>query len=361
MASGRDFTVDLARGLACVLMVQTHAFDGWVRSDLRGDPLFGLTRWLGSFPLPGFLLLAGVSVALRLNGARRRGELGVRVRSDLVRRALAIVAAGYTVSVAWALLDGGASLDTLLRADVLHVIGLSLLLVAGLMSFGRDGQVNVERLSRTSLVATGLLSAIAPLSSRMTQGLSGPLRYLVAPFSEVRGVTVMPVLPLAAWTTLGVAIGLWLFGAHGADVQAPASRRRIDMVGAMGLVAMLLGSYVTAVTSAYLHEPLSRTSFALWPNIVEGAGRGLCLLWCGGWLAARLPARAQRALSALGVASLWVYVAHVPFAYGRLAGPLRASLSLGAALQWVLVLLLGCSMVALVRARWRAADHRRAT
>lgn len=344
----RDPSVDLARGVACVLMIQTHAFHGWVAPALQDNAGFRFTRWLGSFPLPTFLLLAGVSLALRVTKSVSAGEVASVVRIELARRALGVVALGYATNLLWALINGGASWDGLLRADVLHAIGFSLLLMASLVVGTADGTIDVARLRRRALVVALSVSVLCPFITRATSDLSGPWRYVVAPFSEVSGLTVMPVVPLTAWCALGVVLGLWL----NADVTMRT--RRHTPLCVLGALSVVLGAEATAMTSAYLQTPLSRASFAVWPNLWEGAGRGLCLLWLGTWLTRHLPLRAQRVLAGFGSASLVVYVAHVPFCYGRLAGPLRGSLSLSEAAPWVLLLMLGSYGVVLARAWMKA-------
>lgn len=353
MAQPRDLSVDLARGLACLLMVQTHAFHGWVAAVFHAEPWFALTRWLGAFPLPGFLLFSGVSVALRVRSGIGAGESAGHLRRALGRRALWVVALGYATNVLWALLDGAVSWRRVMHADVLHAIGLSLLVVALLIVPTTDGRIAWRRLRMMATWSTLAIAVASPFVTRLTRDLDGGWRYLVAPWSEVRGVTAMPLLPLGAWCGLGVVLGLWLTDAPDPTVR----QRRITTVGLVGALSLVLGNAATAATTTWLDEPLSRASLALWPNLVEGAGRGLCLLWGGAWLSRWSPPRVQRVLARYGVASLWIYVVHVPFCYGRLAGPLRAKLSLQSALPLVLVLIVVSYGVALVQRRMLAARH----
>src|SRR5689334_24997676 len=56
--------IDWMRGLACVLMFQTHCYDSWLNAESRQTPLFAWSRLGGTLPAPLFLFLAGISVAL---------------------------------------------------------------------------------------------------------------------------------------------------------------------------------------------------------------------------------------------------------------------------------------------------------
>jgi hypothetical protein len=67
------------------------------------------------------------------------------------------------------------------------------------------------------------------------------------------------------------------------------------------------------------------------PNVLDLAGRGLLVLAVGAGLSLVLPDRLRAAVIRLGQGSLVAYVVHVPFCYGRLAGPLLGSCDMAAA------------------------------
>src|SRR2546425_9886528 len=55
--------IDWMRGLACVLMFQTHCYDSWLSPAARQSKLFMYSQIGGTFPAPLFLFLAGISFA----------------------------------------------------------------------------------------------------------------------------------------------------------------------------------------------------------------------------------------------------------------------------------------------------------
>src|SRR3954468_20009937 len=71
------------RGLAAVIMLQGHVFDGWVRAQDRTSEWFWLSQFLGGLPAPIFLFLVGTSLALVLDRMRAKGasigQLAMRV------------------------------------------------------------------------------------------------------------------------------------------------------------------------------------------------------------------------------------------------------------------------------------------
>ncbi|MFZ2011890.1 MAG: acyltransferase family protein, partial [Candidatus Sulfotelmatobacter sp.] len=56
--------IDWMRGLACVLMFQTHCYDSWLSPGARQSRFFMYSQLGGTFPAPLFLFLAGISFAL---------------------------------------------------------------------------------------------------------------------------------------------------------------------------------------------------------------------------------------------------------------------------------------------------------
>src|ERR1035438_6509656 len=63
-AASRLAWIDWMRGLACVLMFQTHCYDAWLGGDARNTSFLKTSQLLGTLPAPLFLFLAGISFAL---------------------------------------------------------------------------------------------------------------------------------------------------------------------------------------------------------------------------------------------------------------------------------------------------------
>src|SRR5262252_4718734 len=66
--------IDWMRGLACVLMFQTHCYDSWLSPAARKSS--SLIKWSqlgGTLPAPLFIFLAGVSFALVTERLREKG------------------------------------------------------------------------------------------------------------------------------------------------------------------------------------------------------------------------------------------------------------------------------------------------
>ena len=100
-----------------------------------------------------------------------------------------------------------------------------------------------------------------------------------------------------------------------------------------------LGHWTTFALLERLGGSLSRAHLAVIPNVIDGAGRGLFVLGAAAYIGIKLPRRVQLHLMRLGRATLIAYIFHIPFCYGRLAGPLKGNLDMPTATGCVVVLM----------------------
>ena len=119
------------RGLACVLMFQTHCYDAWLGGNARKTSFLKGSQLLGTLPAPLFLFLAGVSFALVTDKLIRKRLTPAEITRTMLRRSAEIFAFGLLFRlqeflIAW----GWAPWSDLLRVDVLNIIGLSMILMA---------------------------------------------------------------------------------------------------------------------------------------------------------------------------------------------------------------------------------------
>src|ERR1035438_924089 len=119
------------RGLACVLMFQTHCYDAWLGGDARNTNFLKGSQLLGTLPAPMFLFLAGVSFALVTDKLLRKNLSTAEITRTMFVRGSEILAFGLLFRlqefvIAW----GWAPWSDLLRVDVLNIIGLSMILMA---------------------------------------------------------------------------------------------------------------------------------------------------------------------------------------------------------------------------------------
>jgi len=76
------------RGLACVVMFQTHCYDSWLGGAAREGNFIRWSQLGGTLPAPLFLFLAGISSALLTDRMRQKGTPpGTIARTTILRGA----------------------------------------------------------------------------------------------------------------------------------------------------------------------------------------------------------------------------------------------------------------------------------
>ncbi|MHB8420304.1 MAG: heparan-alpha-glucosaminide N-acetyltransferase domain-containing protein [Myxococcales bacterium] len=190
--SSRILAFDWLRGLSVLVMVQTHAL-ALLRPELRAGPLFDRIQALDGLVAPSFTFAAGFSIALVQVRGARAGQRARRVRRT-ARRILEVLFMACVVNWMW--FPVFREPVWLLRLDILHCIGLSLLLALPLLALlaPRPRAIPWVTLG-LALLAFGL----APLA----EAARGPLAHFV----NVSSGSLFPLLPWAGYVYLGATVG----------------------------------------------------------------------------------------------------------------------------------------------------------
>ena len=167
------------RGLAVLVMIEAHVIDSWTRLDARHTWQFMWAMILGGFGAPLFLYLAGLSVALSAGSRlRRTGDAAAAARS-VMRRGLWVFGLAFLFRVqAWVL--GLGSPQTLLKVDILNIMGPSIVAAAALWGACRTERSRVAAFS-VAAVAVALFTPVVrhtPLLDRWPEALVAYLRPL---------------------------------------------------------------------------------------------------------------------------------------------------------------------------------------
>jgi uncharacterized membrane protein len=308
------------RGLACVLMFQTHCYDSWLGGDARKTTFFMWSQLGGTLPAPLFLFLAGISFALVTGKLQQKGMPAGRIAGKTIRRGGEIFALGLLFRlqeylIAW----GWAPWSDLLRVDVLNMIGLSMVLMGVLcwMVFRFYTGTRVRLAMAAAGASAGIvISLLTPLlwTSWRPRWLPWPLE------SYINGVHnlgqpqpwLFPIFPWAAFALMGLTVGYFLLS----DWARERGVAAFAVVGGAGVALIYGARWLDArPLQLYAHYDFWHTS----PNFFL-IRVGLLLLimagayaWCR-WGAGRW---GFSPLVQLGQTSLLVYWVHIEFVYGR--------------------------------------------
>jgi uncharacterized membrane protein len=329
--------LDRLRGVAVLIMIEAHVLDAWTRPADRGEPLYHQAIALGGYGAPLFLFLAGVAISLAA-GARIRAHDATPVARRMARRGWQILGLGFLFRLQALIVSGGDPLFTLLKVDILNVMGVSILLAAGLWRLGGS------MAARMALIAGGAM-ALAWLTpwvyaAPWLSSLPDPLEWYVRPHA---GRTSFAIFPWSGFLLAGVVVGYVL------DLQTSRGRALRTLCGAallgIGLAALSLFVSRRVVYGAGAESWTSSTAFFVLRLGVLVAAIPAAWLWTRAW-GGRL---AWTPLNELGTASLFVYWIHVELVYGSPSLPLHQNLTLPVAVIGYLAMV--GLMLALLRVR----------
>jgi len=312
--------IDWMRGLACVLMFQTHCYDAWLSPEARkSSSLIIWSQLGGTLPAPLFVFLAGVSFALVTERLREKGVARGAVAKQTILRGAEIFGLGLLFRVQeFALGYPWSPWTDLLRVDVLNILGLSMMLMGVLCWGAGEGVVATARLR--TLVAALLVAAVVAMATPPLWTTFRP-KFLPWPLeSYINGVHVFdkpqawlfPLFPWSAFAFAGLAAGFYLFSDFAKRKQGLA----FALLGATGVLAGLL-SLLFDSSRVHLYAVYdywhSNPDFFLMRCGVLLVILFLVYVWCR-W------GFAQKGFSPviqLGNTSLMVYWVHIEFVYGR--------------------------------------------
>jgi uncharacterized membrane protein len=351
--------IDWMRGLACVLMFQTHCYDSWLSPEARRSPLFVWSQLGGTLPAPLFIFLSGVSFALVTERLREKGAARNGIAKTTILRGAEIFGLGVLFRIQeYALGYPWSPRTDLFRVDVLNILGLSMMLMGVLCWFTAAVRAteNVSRLRVRGLLA-GLMTATAVALLTPPLWTTYRPKFLAWPIeSYINGVHVFdkpqawlfPLFPWSAFAFAGLAVGFFLF--------TDFAKRKPDLA-----FVALGGAGVAAAVASVVLDSVHVRLYAVYDY--WHSHPAFFLMRCGillfilfvvySWCRWGFAQKGFSPIIQLGKTSLLVYWVHIEFVYGRFSilpkgkcGGLKATAGLIA----IFLAMLGLS---LLRTRWK--------
>ncbi|MGB7028985.1 MAG: heparan-alpha-glucosaminide N-acetyltransferase domain-containing protein [Candidatus Acidiferrum sp.] len=357
--------IDWMRGLACVLMFQTHCYDSWLSPDARNSGVYVWSQLGGTLPAPLFLFLSGISMALITERLREKSATPSKIAKTTILRGVEIFALGLLFRLQeFALGYRWSSWTDLLRVDILNILGLSMMAMGLLcwLSAARNSpdagtlpQIGAASRNRgifTALFAAALVSMSTPLlwTTYRPTFLPWPLE------SYINGVHVFdkpqhwlfPLFPWSAFAFVGLAVGFFLFTGFAKRNEALI----FAVIGGTGIFACFL-SVRFDVSSLHLYAVYdywhTSPNFFLMRCGILLIILSLAYVWCR-WGLAQM---AFSPLIQLGKTSLLVYWVHIEFVYGRFSFLHKRQSTVLQATTGLLIIFLAMLALSLLRTNWK--------
>jgi uncharacterized membrane protein len=341
--------IDWMRGLACLLMFQTHCYDSWLGGSARDTNFIRKSQLGGTLPAPLFLFLAGISFALVTDKMRRKGISPDEVAKTTIRRGAEIFGMGLLFRLQEFLLgQPWAPWTDLLRVDILNTIGFSMMLmgVAG-------------RFVNTRAANTVLAAAIAAAIALVTPPLWTTWQPKWMPWyleSYINGVHtfgvpqpwLFPIFPWTAFAFAGSAVGFLLFS----DWVVQHLAQAVALFGAVGFALFYLSSRLdrspVRLYEVYDYWHTSPNWFLARVGILM-----MIILLSYVWCRWGLGQVGFSPLIQIGQTSLLVYWVHIEFVYGRFSILPKRAQTIPMASLGLLIIFTAMVLLSLARTRWK--------
>lgn len=292
--------LDWVRGIGAVIMLQGHAFDSFLKNDLRNGAAYLYSQFIGGMPPAIFLFLTGVTLSFLMDSTERKGvEPGARVVTSLRR-------AGYLFALAFAfraqmwLFGWFAPWTDLFKVDILNCMGFAMALMSPMALFRTR-----ERVRLCAILGAAIAFASPVVSQIDWSGLPMGIRQYIVPDYHA-----FSFFPWAAYLVFGMSAGSII-----RIIPADVTDRAMQWAALLGVSLIFACQYFSSL-------PFSIYSKAeYWLNspaqILTKQGVTLLIvafayLWTRygaseGWSWVRQ----------FGTTSLLVYWVHIELVYGR--------------------------------------------
>jgi uncharacterized membrane protein len=362
------------RGLACVLMFQTHCYDSWLGGSARQSRFFMYSQLGGTFPAPLFLFLAGMSFALVTEKLRKKDLPPTQIARTTIMRGAEIFGFAMLLRLQeYILAWGWAPKSDLFRVDILNTIGLSMMLlgvlcwlVLFLCGAGAPARESrpAKNASSDRLALVLAATAAATLISLLTPPLWTTWRpdWLPWPLeSYINGVHnlgtpqawLFPFFPWGGFAFAGLAVGFILQS----DWVRAREAQVFIAIGAVGAMFIELSRWLDAEPrqfyAVYDYWHTSPEFFLIRVGMLMVILLG-SYVWCR-WGAGQW---GFSPLIQLGQASLLVYWVHIEFVYGKVSILHKRAQGIEMASVGLLIITVAMVVLAYIRTnakRWKAA------
>ena len=286
-------------------MIEAHVLDAWTLRSERGTTVFGYLNILGGFAAPLFLWLAGLSLVLAAEQSRLKTGARGQAGRALMRRGLEIFALAFIFRAQSFIVSPGNPLVSLLRVDILNIMGPSMAGAALLWWLG-GGARGAAALCGVAATCIALVTPVVRGAAWLPY-LPPAVQWYISPAGNHSTFTLFP------WS--GFVFAGAAYGALLALPDRVFETRTLRRLAAAGLLIAAASYYVSFRPSIY-------ESSAFWTTSPTYFGLRAGLMMAALAAFAALTPLSQAAggpfavLGRFGRHSLLVYWIHVELVYG---------------------------------------------
>ena len=309
--------LDWLRGIAVLIMIEAHTLDSWTLLADRQSVWYQRAIILAGFGAPLFLFLAGVALMLAAGSRIRKGLTIEQAARAAFRRGAWVFLLAFLFRLQAFILGGAQNPKSLLKVDILNIMGVSMLAGSVALAFTKTLRTRVLFFA----LATIAIAMGTPLirETPLLNAVPDPIEAYFRPLQELATFTLFP---WAGFFAGGCVVGACLDAGGSSDGDVRLNRRFL----AIGVIVALAGYLTSMLPPIYPRATFwtsSPTFFFLRLGILVLAvpvAFALNRMWRGA------------ALQEFGRASLFVYWVHVELVYGVLSAPIHRRLPFAVAL-----------------------------
>ena len=308
--SSRFQFVDLLRGWAVLVMIETHVVNALLQVSLKEQPLFPVVTFINGLVAPSFLFCAGFALAISLH---RKWMEFISFRKTFWRyifRLLFILVVGYSLHLPIFSLQQLRALHDdqrwlpFFQSDILQVISLTLLFLVLLAVVLRREQLYI----RISAIIALCIIFISPIVRELDYSSTA---MWLRPYFSIQYKSQFPLFPWSAFLMSGTLFGFWFLRVREMGKDA-LLMPRLALLAFGGIVLSLLVEIIPL--SLYPNHDFWRAS----PEFFFVRLGVVLLCSVGLWKYEQRGTISSRSLISLfGQESLLVYTVHLLIVYGH--------------------------------------------
>jgi uncharacterized membrane protein len=306
--------IDLLRGWAVIVMIQTHVFNATLLPRITETGLFAIVRFIDGLVAPSFLFASGLAYAIT---TRRKVKDYLSFGWPLFRqlgRMLLILVVGYLLHIPkfnynHLVNDAGAEAWKIFwQVDILHCIAVSLIFLQVLLLLVHSER----RLYRTVVGITLAIVFVTPLVWEVDWWAIFPAP--IAAYLNGLHYSLFPLFPWSAFLFAGTMTGYCYIEARTGQITGAEERmmRRTAWVAIVAIaLSFALHPLASAVYPVYDYWRVSPSFYFL--------RLGIVLLLCSGmfFFERTKGVSAKSVVTLFGRESFIVYVTHLMMIYGN--------------------------------------------